>query len=898
MSTLVSPGVSVSVIDESFYSAAGNGTVPLFVIATAKNKSHPSGTGTASGTVSGNKMTLVTSQRELLTTFGNPIFKTTGGTPIHGHNLNEYGLLAAHSYMGANNRAFILRGDVDLAELEGSASAPTGDPADGSYWLDLANSTYGIYERVSGNWVFKGDTVKTFEKDADLQSNDYPIESYGKNGDYAVTGKNNLLRFYQKTSTGWQILGRDDWVTGSGNKDFQFASHLRIPTTRSDGSALQDGDVYVRTSAPNKGTSIVVKVYSSASTSFIAKASPIFDGTDSALSNYNNVPAENDLYVLFDSETDAQSLQVANFRVKKHNGNSTTSVTGSQAVTGTGTLTASNTITINGSTITFATLSGQDDIVRLASQINASSIANIEASVASDKLTITNSAGKDITISGTGTILTDIGLPAGTYSNWSNASFTPSASAPTGATPNGRLWYDSRSTTIDLVEVFDAGSNNGWRTYSSGTVTKSSQRPSAPSANDIWIDTSKLEDYPVMYKWDGSAFIQLDITDQSSSNGVLFTDFRPEGATAFDSDAPNADNYPLGMVGWNTRGSGYVVKKYNTAHPDGARWVLESGLRTDGSAYFGRHAQKKVITKAMQAALVANQEIRQETTKFNLMLAPGFPELIDEMNALNVERKETAFIIADTPFRLQPNGVASWATNGNNAPENGEKGLLTTGPNIGVYYPSGFATNVDGNSVMVPPSHIAVRTYAYNDSVAFPWFAPAGFQRGLVNNATSVGYLDDEGEFVAIALTEGQRDVLYTNKINPIANLPNKGLVVFGQKTLQPVASALDRVNVARLINYLRVQFDEAAKPFLFEPNDAQTRRQVLSVFNNLLGDVQSKRGLFDFLVVCDTTNNTPIRIDRNELYIDIAIQPIKAVEFIYIPVRIKNTGEDLASAG
>ena len=103
-------------------------------------------------------------------------------------------------------------------------------------------------------------------------------------------------------------------------------------------------------------------------------------------------------------------------------------------------------------------MSGQDDIVRLASQINASSIANIEASVASDKLTITNSAGKDITISGTGTILTDIGLPAGTYSNWSNASFTPSASAPTGATPNGRLWYDSRSTTIDLVEVFDAGS--------------------------------------------------------------------------------------------------------------------------------------------------------------------------------------------------------------------------------------------------------------------------------------------------------------------------------------------------------------------------------------------------------------------------------------------------------
>ena len=166
MATLVSPGVSVSVIDESFYSAAGNGTVPLFVIATAKNKTHPSGTGTASGTSSGNKMTLVTSQRELLTTFGNPIFKKSGGTPIHGHNLNEYGLLAAHSYLGANNRAYILRGDVDLAELEGQP-APTVLQMD-----SLATATQILWLRKS-TYGCKGDTVKTFEKDAD-QANDYP----------------------------------------------------------------------------------------------------------------------------------------------------------------------------------------------------------------------------------------------------------------------------------------------------------------------------------------------------------------------------------------------------------------------------------------------------------------------------------------------------------------------------------------------------------------------------------------------------------------------------------------------------------------------------------------------------------------------------------------------------
>jgi phage tail sheath protein FI len=137
---------------------------------------------------------------------------------------------------------------------------------------------------------------------------------------------------------------------------------------------------------------------------------------------------------------------------------------------------------------------------------------------------------------------------------------------------------------------------------------------------------------------------------------------------------------------------------------------------------------------------------------------------------------------------------------------------------------------------------------------------------------------------------------MYANKVNPIAFIPNRGLVVFGQKTLAPTASALDRINVARLIVYLRYQLDLIAKPFLFEPNDRITRDQVTDTFNRFLEDLTAKRALFDFLVVCDETNNTDTRIDKNELWIDIAIQPIKAVEFIYIPLRIKNTGESLTS--
>jgi len=370
----------------------------------------------------------------------------------------------------------------------------------------------------------------------------------------------------------------------------------------------------------------------------------------------------------------------------------------------------------------------------------------------------------------------------------------------------------------------------------------------------------------------------------------------------FHSDAPDPAAYPENILLFNTRLSGYNVKKFVTNYTvdgtnNGDIWVTESGLKTDGSPYMGRAAQRQVIVSAMQSALADNDDIRAESRFFNLLSAPGYPELLDELVSLSTDRKQTAFVVGDTPFRLAPDGtsVQNWATNANNAATNGENGLVTASPYAAVYYPSGFATNLDGNEVVVPPSHIALRTLAYNDSVAFPWFAPAGYTRGLVDNSTSVGFVNSEEEYQPVTLSEGQRDTLYANKINPIAFIPNRGLVVFGQKTLSPTATAMDRINVSRLVVYLRYQLDLLAKPFLFEPNDETTRRQVTDTFNRFMAGLVSQRALYDFLVVCDDSNNTPARIDRNELYIDIAIQPVKAIEFIYIPVRIKNTGEDLA---
>jgi len=188
-----------------------------------------------------------------------------------------------------------------------------------------------------------------------------------------------------------------------------------------------------------------------------------------------------------------------------------------------------------------------------------------------------------------------------------------------------------------------------------------------------------------------------------------------------------------------------------------------------------------------------------------------------------------------------------------------------------------------------------------SDNLSYPWLAPAGTRRGLIDNLNAIGYLNDSGQFISIGVTQGLRDVLYSNKINPLTFLPSNGLLVYGQKTLSSTPSALDRINVSRLVNYLRLQLNNLAQPFIFEPNDPITRNSILTVVNSLLNDLVVKRGITDYLAVCDTSNNTPERIARNELYLDVAIQPTKDVEFIYIPIRLKNPGEiqagNLASA-
>jgi hypothetical protein len=151
---LLSPGVEVTVIDESQYIPASTNSVPYILIATAQNKVSGTGVGVAAGTLqaNANRPYLITSQRDLSATFGVPFFyKTTNGTPINGYELNEYGLLAAYSALGISNRAYVQRVDIDLAALTASLVRPTGSPNDGTYWLDTANTSLGHQSVESNN---------------------------------------------------------------------------------------------------------------------------------------------------------------------------------------------------------------------------------------------------------------------------------------------------------------------------------------------------------------------------------------------------------------------------------------------------------------------------------------------------------------------------------------------------------------------------------------------------------------------------------------------------------------------------------------------------------------------------------------------------------------------------
>ncbi len=618
------------------------------------------------------------------------------------------------------------------------------------------------------------------------------------------------------------------------------------------------------------------------------------------------------------------------------------------------TLTAAVTATLSGTTATdFVTAFTAANVANTTARVLSTGAVQIEHTLGG-VIVLKDTSGTPVTDAGIVTTITTGQVRAGNnsdviLSNWIKLGFglspryTASSTAPSIDPADGTTWYYSATDECDIM-IQSGGTWKGYHNVSSdqrgfnlsqcspdgpivsSTAPTKQSDDSALVYGDLWVSTANLDDYPQIYRWQSvdsvDQWVILDNTDQTTQNGIAFLDARwaTNGTTDpitgdiqttksmlnsdyVDLDKPDPTLYPEGILLFNTRRSGFNVKSYQVDYFNSAdfpfatygalptvtdAWVTASGNNADGSPNMGRKAVRSIVVAALKAGVDGTQELREEQKIYNLLCCPNYEELASNLVALNNERNNTGFILSDAPMRLADTGTAitNYATNANG------DGLTTADPYFGVFYPSCQTTDLSGTTVVAPSTHMMLRTIVRNDDVAFPWLAPAGTRRGTVDNASQLGYVDaTTGEFTQTAVRQGLRDTLYENSINPITFIPGSGILNYGNKTTF-TGSSLDRINVARLVAFIRGRLETIGKNFVFEPNDTTTRDEIKNSVESLMIDLVAKRGIYDYLVVCDESNNTPTRIDANELYVDVAIEPVKAVEFIYIPVRIKNTGE------
>lgn len=369
---------------------------------------------------------------------------------------------------------------------------------------------------------------------------------------------------------------------------------------------------------------------------------------------------------------------------------------------------------------------------------------------------------------------------------------------------------------------------------------------------------------------------------------------------AFDTAVGTYDGLDALIDNWV---SGSVVStEFTPAEAEGL--VIAAAADYDNTKEFKNYtslgandaARRAEIVERLQAVINdPNTGVRSEAYNYNLVLAPGYFEVTDELVRLSQDYYEEIFVIGETPFDkppIGPNSISLWATTP----------AKVSSYHVAYYFGHGLSSNLDGAEIMTSAASTALRVYAYNDLVGEVWYAPAGVIRGTCPHLTEVGYvtgtLGGPTTFVPDYIDEGASDSLYEEpkQINPIRFKQGRGILVLGQKTTYPTTSALDRVNVSRLVKFLKRELRTRLFRFLFEPNDELTRSQVKSATDGFLSLLVDRRGLYDYASICDESNNTPETIDRNELWIDVAIKPVKAVEFIYVPVRVVATGTPLES--
>ena len=500
---------------------------------------------------------------------------------------------------------------------------------------------------------------------------------------------------------------------------------------------------------------------------------------------------------------------------------------------------------------------------------------------------------------GTSLLVTRV-VSGSTITAWTPASssFVSASSHPSGSPYNQNVFVletisegnimNSEGPTGLYNTLLNGSANNFRWEIQSPNVNNGTFNVLIRQGNDTIIAPSVLETWVCSLDPNSSNYIEKVIGNQSET---VVND-------------PTTGEYYIQLSGSFPNKSSYVrVKQVNQTTPNyfdnngipknqftGSLPIASSGSFGDGkgsnipavgaAAYYENISNSNIQGISASAytesiALLANKD----AYSYNFITAPGligdstnfalhYP-VVNQLITMVQNRGDAMTIIDVAGYNSNIIPVTSNASNFNTS-------------YAATYWPWLKTIDLSGQQAWVPASTMIPGVYAFNDNVEAPWFAPAGINRGVLTSVSTTEKI----------ITQASRDLLYQNNINPIASFSGtSNPVVFGQKTLQKKASALDRVNVRRLLIELKSYISQVANNFVFEQNDTATRENFLSIVNPYLASVQQQQGLTAYQVVMDETNNTPNVVDNNQLIGQIYIQPTRTAEFIILDFNILPTG-------
>jgi hypothetical protein len=469
-------------------------------------------------------------------------------------------------------------------------------------------------------------------------------------------------------------------------------------------------------------------------------------------------------------------------------------------------------------------------------------------------------------------------------------SFTPAESFPISASNSssaafsletlskGAIMNSSSSLASDGTLPSGSSDNIRWQIVNSNTssgtfsllIRQGNDSTNTPIVLETWINLSMD---PFSPNYISKVIGDYALNYNSSNNQIQVSGSYPNNSKYVRVKAVNlpTPNY--------FKNDGTFKAEYTSSIPLNASGAFQNAT---GNLFNGKAQYYNTITDGNFSQGIGSASYdnminllsNQDDYKFNVLLTPGLFNSLQTSQVSNIisntqNRGDNIFVLDLVPYDSNVTTVTTQAATRNTS-------YATS------YWPWLQTIDPDtGANVWVPASTMVGGVYAYNDSVSEPWFAPAGINRGGLGNVIRAEQ----------KLSQANRDTLYQGKVNPIATFPGTGVVVYGQKTLQTQASALDRVNVRRLLIALKSYISQVANNLVFEQNTIATRNAFLAQVNPYLASVQQKQGLYAFKVVMDDSNNTADVIDRNQLIGQIYIQPTKTAEFIYLDFNILPTG-------